>query len=122
MIGLTVFTTIALLGVAFMVYALAQFHGELKPLKRTRQLHRESEMSEWRVLSPFVRETTSIAVPTINPEQIVMIETPYWGPIPLVRTVVSVGTQSSGDAEIHRISALRSCRQKVLNFRKRSIG
>ena len=122
MIGLTVFTTIALLGVAFMVYALAQFHGELKPLKRTRQLHRESEMSEWRVLSPFVRETTSIAVPTINPEQIVMIESPYCGPIPLVRTVISLGTRSRGDGANHCISAPRSGRQKVLNFRKRSIG
>jgi hypothetical protein len=46
MIGLTVFTTIALLGAAFMLYVLAKFHEELKPPKRTRQLHRKSEMSE----------------------------------------------------------------------------
>jgi hypothetical protein len=96
MIGLIVFTTIALLGAAFMLYVLAKFHEELKPPKRARQLHRESEMSEWRVLSPFARGTTSFAAPTINPEQIMIIESPHFGSIPLVRTVVSVGTRSSG--------------------------
>ena len=122
MIGLMVFTTIAVLGAAFMLYVLAKFHEELKPPKRTRQLHRESEMSEWRVLSPFARGTTSFAAPTINPEQIVIIESPNFGSIPLVRTVVSVGTRSSGDGEIHRISAPHSERKEVLNFRKRSVG
>ena len=117
MIGLTVFMTLALFGGAFMVYAFAKFHGELKSPKRTPQLHCEPDPSEWRVLSPFTR-----AEPGNNPEQIVMIETPNFGPIPLVRTVASAGIRSSGDGGNHRVSVPRSEPKEVLNFRKRSVG
>jgi hypothetical protein len=107
MIGQTVFVALALLGVAFMVYVLAKFHGELKRLKRMRRLHCESERGEWRVLTPCGRGTASFAEPGNSPEQILTIETPNFGAIPLVRTVVS---------------ASYSARKEVLNSRKRSGG
>lgn len=122
MIGLTVFMTLALFGGAFMVYAFAKFHGELKPPQRTRRVHCEPEPSEWRVLSPFARRTATPAEPGNNPEQIVMIETPNFGPIPLVRTVASAGLRSSGDGGNHRVSVPRSEPREVLSFRKRSVG
>jgi hypothetical protein len=122
MIGLTVFLALALLGGGFMVYAFAKFHGELKSPKRTSQLHCEPDPSEWRVLSPFARRTTSPAEPGNIRKQIVMIETPNFGPIPLVRTVASAGIRSSGDGGNHRVSVPRSEPKDVLNFRKRSVG
>ena len=122
MIGLTIFTILALSGSAFMVYALAKFHGELKPPKRTRQLHCEAEPSEWRELSPFTRRAASAAEPGNNPEQIVMIETPNFGPIPLERVIASPGIRSCGDGENHRVSVLCSEPKELLNFRKRSVG
>lgn len=122
MIGLTVFLALALSGGAFMVYAFAKFHGELKSPKRTPQLHCEPDPSEWRVLSPFVRRTATPAEPGNNPEQIVMIETPNFGPIPLVRTVASAGIRLSGDGGNHRVSVPRSEPKEVLSFRKRSVG
>jgi hypothetical protein len=122
MIGRTVFTILAIFGGAFMVYALARFHWELKRPKRTPQLHCESEPSEWRVLSPFARRTSSPAEPGNIPEKMVMIETPNFGPIPLVRTVVSASIRSSGDGGNHRVSVPRSEPKEVLNFRKRSVS
>lgn len=122
MIGLTVFLALALLGGAFMVHAFAKFHGELTPPKRTRRLHCEPEPSEWRVLSPFARTTASAAEPGSKPEQIMMIETPSFGPIPLVRIATSAGIESSGDGGNHRVSVPRSELKEVLNFRKRSVG
>ena len=107
MIGQTVFVAFDLIGAIFMVYVLAKFHGELKRLKRTRQLHCESDLGEWRVLTPFARGTASFAEPANSPEQILIIETPNFGAIPLVRTVVS---------------AAQSGRKEVLNSRKRSGG
>lgn len=118
MTGLTVFTTIAFLGAAFMVHVLGKFHGELKRLERpTRHLHWESDLGEWHVLSPFTGGT-NLAKLANNPEQIVIIETPHLGSVPLVRTAASVGTRSSGNGEIHLISAPHSKRTNVLNFRK----
>jgi hypothetical protein len=122
MIGLTVFLALALLGGAFMVHAFAKFHGELTPPKRTRRLHCEPEPSEWRVLSPFARRTSNPAEPGNIRKQIVMIETPNFGPVPLVRTVASAGIRSSGDGRNHRVSVPRSELKEVLNFRKRSVG
>ena len=122
MIGLTVFMTLALFGGAFMVYALARFHWELKRPKRTPQPHCEPDPSEWRVLSPFARTTASAAEPGSKPEQIMMIETPSFGPIPLVRIATSAGIESSGDGGNHRVSVPRSEPKEVLNFRKRSVG
>jgi hypothetical protein len=110
MIGLTVFLIIALLGAAFMLYVLVKFHEELKPAERTPLRQRESEMSEWRILSPFAQGTTGFAALAINPEQIVTIETPYCGPIPLMRTVILAN---------HGASAPNSSRQEVLSFRNR---
>lgn len=121
-IGPMVFLTMTFLGVAFMVYALTKFHEELKRLKHTCQDDFEPDQIEWRVLSPFVRETTGLTDPANNAEQIVIIETPYCGPIPLVRTVVLLGTRSSGDGANQCISAPRFGRQKVLNFGKRPVG
>ena len=63
MIGLTVFTMLALFGGVFMVFALAKFHGELKRLKRTRQL---PDLNTWHVLTPFARGTASLAEPANN--------------------------------------------------------
>jgi len=107
MIGQTVFLALALLGVIFMVYVLAKFRGELKRLKRTRQLHCESDQGEWRVLTPFARGTVSLAEPANSPGQVLVIETPNFGAIPLVRTIVS---------------ASPSGRKEVLRSRKRSGG
>jgi hypothetical protein len=117
MIGLTVFMTLALFGGAFMVYAFAKFHGELKPPQRARRVYCEPDPSEWRVLSPFAR-----AEPGNIRKQFVMIETPNFGPILLVRTVVSAGIRSSGDGGNHRVSVPRSEPREVLSFRKRSVG
>jgi hypothetical protein len=119
MIGLTAFLIIALLGAAFMLYVLAKFQKELKPAKRTSQRQRESETGEWRILSPFAQGTTGFAAPAINPEQIVIIETPYCGPIPLIRTVISLSPRSNGGEVNHGNSAPQSGRREVLNFRKR---
>ena len=47
-------------------------------------------------LTPFGRGTASFAEPGNNPEQILIIESPNFGAIPLVRTVVSVGTDRVG--------------------------
>ena len=122
MIGQTVFMTLALFGDGFMVYALAKFYRELKPPQRTRRAHCEPEPNELRVLSPFARRTATPVEPENNPEQIVMIETPQFGPIPLVRTVTSAGIQSSGDEGNHRVPVPRPEPREVLGFRKRSVG
>jgi hypothetical protein len=119
MISLTVLNLLALFGGVFMVFAFAKFRGELKRLKRTRQL---PDLNTWHVLTPFARGTASLAEPANNLEQIVMIETPSFGPIPLVRTVVSADTGSIGNRQIHRLSAPHSGRKKLWNFRKRSVG
>ena len=105
MIGQTVFLALALLGVIFMVYVLAKFRGELKRLKRTRQVHCESDQGEWRVLTPFAPGSAGLVKPANSPEKILIIETPNFGAIPLVRTVVSVSQPR---------------RKEVLNSRKES--
>jgi hypothetical protein len=49
MIGLAIFNMLALFGGTFMVLAFAKFHGELKRLKRTRQVRCVCGPDEWRV-------------------------------------------------------------------------
>jgi hypothetical protein len=49
MISLTVLNLLTLFGGSFMVFAFANFRGELKRLKRTRQL---PDLNTWHVLDP----------------------------------------------------------------------
>ena len=76
MIGLTVFMMLALFGGVFMVFALAKFHGELKRLKLTRQVHCESHLRH--VLPAFARGTASLAEPSGN-RQVHRLSAPHLG-------------------------------------------
>jgi hypothetical protein len=75
MIGLTVFTMLALFGGVFMVFAFAKFRGELKRLKRTRQL---PDLDGRHVLPAFARGTASIAEPSGN-RQVHRLSAPHPG-------------------------------------------
>ncbi|MGO9273726.1 MAG: hypothetical protein ACLQOO_26395 [Terriglobia bacterium] len=82
-----------LLAAAFMIYALAKFHGELKTPKRTRQLPCESDRGQLRVLIRLARGTFSPAEPANKPELIVTVEPPNLGPISLLAPALSAGTK-----------------------------
>ena len=75
MISLTVLNLLALFGGVFMVFALAKFHGELKRLKRTRQL---PDLDGRHVLPAFARGTASIAEPSGN-RQVHRLSAPHPG-------------------------------------------
>jgi hypothetical protein len=118
MIGLAIFNMLALFGGTFMVLAFAKFHGELKRLKRTRQVRCVCGPDEWRV----GRDMANRVEPGNNPERIVMIETPSCGPIPLVRTVGSARASSIESRNACRRSEGYLAQKEVLKFRKRPVG
>jgi hypothetical protein len=118
MIGLTIFNMLALFGGTFMVFVFARFHGELKRLKRTRQVRCVCGPDESRAS----RDMANRVEPRNNPERIVMIETPTCGPIPLVRTAGSARASSIESRNAYRRPEGYLAQKEVLKFHKRPVG